>query len=108
MVDGGNATYIHRLKDYFEFLAGLRTRRPTPIKPRHYSSKNPNYHGPFQTITSNNATIGVIALYVAINGGVSSHLRYYGLRHDEIAFDNQDLVNPASSFARWVGDNNPV
>ena len=107
-VTGGNATYIHRLKEYLAFLAGTAYVRDAPrrLNLDHYSSTDPISYGPFQTVTSNNVTIGNIAPYIAINGGIASHLRYYlGFRRGEIGFENQVLINPANSFDRWVGVN---
>jgi hypothetical protein len=109
-VVGGNATYVHSMKEYLKFLAGIDYVRDAPrrLNLDHYTSIDPNYYGPFQTVTSNNVTIGDVAPYVAINGGITSHLRYYlGFRRDEISFGNQDLIHAANSFDRWVGVNNP-
>jgi hypothetical protein len=109
-VTGGNGTYIRHLKEFVTLLVGTDYLRDAPrrLNLDHYASIDPSYYGPFQPVTSNNVTIGDLAPYIAASGTVASHVRYYlGFRRDEIAFDNQDLFNPANSFDHRVGVNNP-
>ncbi len=109
-VAGGNATYINHLNDYISILTGMDYAREAPrrLDLDHYESTNPAYYGPFQPITANNVTISDVAPYVAVKGNLLKHVRYYlGFRHDEIGFDNVDLLTPANSFDHWVGANLP-
>lgn len=109
-VAGGNATYIRRVREFFHLLAGADYLRDAPrrLDLDHYSSLDPSYYGPFQPITANNVTIGDFAPYLAANGSLTSHVKYYlGFRRDEIGFDNQDLITPANSYNRLIGVNNP-
>jgi hypothetical protein len=59
-------------------------------------------------VTGNNVTIGSLTPYIAVQGVLASHFRYYlGWRRDEISFDNEDLLVPQNSFQKWVGVNSP-
>jgi hypothetical protein len=51
-VVGGNATYIHRLKEYLEFLAGTDYVRDAPrrLNLDHYSSTDPNSMDRFRRV----------------------------------------------------------
>jgi hypothetical protein len=74
----------------------------------HYDSTNPNFYGPFQKVTANNVTLNDVAPFIALNGSLIKHFRYYaGFRRDEINFDNVDLLTAANSFSHLVGVNSP-
>jgi hypothetical protein len=69
---------------------------------------DPNQLGPFTPIAANNLTISPITPYVAVEGALGSHFRYYlGWRRDEIDFVNNDLLHSTNSFEQWVGVNSP-
>jgi hypothetical protein len=81
---------------------------PRRLDLHHYISTDPAVYGPFRKVTANNVTIGDVAPFVALNGSLTRHLRYYaGFRRDEIGFDNVDLLIPIHSFNRQIGVNSP-
>jgi len=109
-VTGGSGTYIDHFNDYISLLAGLDYDREAPrrLDLDHYQSADPSYYGPFQPVTANNVTINDVGPYVALNGRLDKQFRYYlGFRHDEIGFNNTDLLIPANSFDHWVPVNSP-
>jgi hypothetical protein len=109
-VTGENATYINHLSEYISLLAGVDYARDAPrrLDLDHYESTDPNYYGPFQPVTANNVTINDLAPYIAIKGALTKHVRYYaGFRHDEIGFNNADLLSFSNSFDHWVSVNSP-
>ena len=109
-VTGGNATYTNKVAEFLTLLVGADYQRDAPrrLDLDHYASTDPEVYGPFQRVTANNVTIGDVAPYVALDGLVAKHFRYYvGLRRDEIAFDNVDLLVAAHSFQQWNGVNSP-
>ncbi len=104
-VTGGNVTYINHLNECFSILAGIDYAREAPrrLDLDHYDSTNPNYYGLFQPVTANNVTLNDFAPYLAANGAVAKHFRYYlGYRHDEINFNNTDLLHSSNSFDHWI------
>jgi len=112
-VAGSSANYVNRIAEYFSFLAGLDYEREAPRRDDldHYRFLNPatpTYYGPFTPIDGNNVTIGSLTPYIAADGSLSHHFRYYlGWRRDEIDFDNEDLLHLHNSFQKWVGVNSP-
>jgi Carboxypeptidase regulatory-like domain len=110
-VTGANGTYINHLNDHIALLAGVDYLRDAPRRDdldRYNQSTNFNVYGPFEPITSNNITIQDAAPYLALNGELIRHLRYYaGWRRDEVEVNNQDLLNPVNSFDHLQGVNNP-
>jgi len=112
-VTSANATYINKFGDFLSLLAGIDYQRDAPRRDDldHYDFFNPadpNVYGPFQKVSANNITIGDLSPYIAVQGALAKHLRYYlGWRRDEINFDNNDLLVPAHSFQQWIGFNNP-
>ena len=110
---GGSANYQNKVGEYLSLLAGLDYRREAPRRDNldHYGmvdANNLNSYGPFTPVTSNNLTISPLAPYLAAEGAVGKHFRYYlGWRRDEIDFDNQDRLRPNNSFQKWVGVNSP-
>ena len=113
-VAGGNVNYINKVAEEFSLLAGFDSEREAPRRDdldRYgsvYNPASPGYYGPFTPVTANNVTIGSITPYIAAEGLLAHHLRYYlGWRRDEIDFNNDDLLNPANSFQKWVGVNSP-
>ncbi|MBV9182478.1 MAG: carboxypeptidase regulatory-like domain-containing protein, partial [Acidobacteria bacterium] len=112
-VNGGNATYMNKLAESFTLLGGIDYQREAPRRDDldHYNFYNPatpSYYGPFTPIDGSNVTITPITPFVALQGALRSHIRYYaGLRRDEISIDNQDLLTPANSWNQWVGLTSP-
>jgi len=112
-VGGGNATYVNNIAKIFTLLAGMDYEREAPRRDDldHYNFYNPaasSDYGPFIPIAGNNVTIASLAPFVAAEGELGSHFRYYaGLRRDEISIGNQDLIIPTNSFNKWVGLTSP-
>lgn len=112
-VTGGSAVYVNKIREYLSLLGGLDYEREAPRRDDldHYGfvdASNPSNYGPFTPVAANNLTISPVTPYVAAEGALSSHFRYYlGWRRDQIDFDNQDLLNPGNSFQKWVGVNSP-
>jgi hypothetical protein len=111
-VAGVNAQYLADLPRILSLLAGLDIQREAPRNDNldHYGFYVPGdpADGPPTPVTSANVTITPIAPYAALQRRFGSHLQLYaGWRHDQIAFDNDDLLHPANSFHRWTGVNSP-
>ena len=112
-VTGGNATYINHLTRHFTLLAGMDFQREAPRRDdldhyNFYNPADPNYYGPFTRILGANVTIAPVAPYIAGQGDLGKHVRYYlGWRHDQIWMDEQNLLTPASSWGKWVGVDSP-
>jgi hypothetical protein len=112
-VTGGSANYVNKMNDELSVLVGLDYEREAPRRDNldHYGffdPTRPSYYGPFAPVASNNLTIESITPYIAAEGGLFKHFRYYlGWRRDEINFDNEDLLHGENSFQRWVGVNSP-
>jgi Carboxypeptidase regulatory-like domain len=112
-VGGANVTYVDRMRKSFSLLAGLDYGREAPRRDNldHYNffdAADPGYYGPFAKIDSNNVTIAPVTPFVAGQGDLGNHFRYYlGVRRDEIYIENQDLLAPQNSWNRWVGLTSP-
>jgi hypothetical protein len=116
-VTGSSANYMNKVAEYFSLMGGFDYEREAPRRDNldHYSTDNgvplfndPMYYGPFNPVASNNLTISSITPYVAVDGSLGSHVRYYlGWRRDEIDFDNEDLLHSGNSFQKWTGVNSP-
>ena len=110
---GASANYLNKIAEYLSFLAGLDYNREAPRRDDldHYgffTPSQPNYYGPFAPVDANNVTIGSLSPYIAAEGALTRHFRYYlGWRRDEIDFDNDDLLHSQNSFQKWVGVNSP-
>jgi hypothetical protein len=109
-VTGGNITYSNHWDKYISILAGADYARDAPrrLDLDHYDSNDPSLYGPFHEVTSNNVTLNDVAPFIAMNGSLGKFFHYYaGLRHDEINFDNVDLLVPSNSFVHLVGVDSP-
>ncbi len=112
-VGGGSVAYVNHFSKHLSLLAGMDYQREAPRRDNldHYGffdPDNPGYYGPFAPVTSNDVTIGSISPYIAVEGALARHFRYYlGWRRDEIDFANDDLLHAENSFERWVGVNSP-
>jgi hypothetical protein len=106
----GNANYIHNFEGSFSIMAGFDYLRDAPrrLDLDHYDSTDPSAYGPFQKVTSNNVTLGLLTPYIALAGDLTRYLRFdLGWRRDQIDLDNQDLLHPLNSSHAWVGVNSP-
>jgi Carboxypeptidase regulatory-like domain len=110
---GGSAEYVKKFAENFSLLSGLDYQREAP-RPEDldrygfFDPGRPGYYGTFAPIDRNNVTIGSVTPYVATEGSMSRHFRYYlGWRRDEISFDNRDLLSLQNSFYKSVGVNSP-
>jgi uncharacterized protein involved in tellurium resistance len=110
---GGSVNYVNKIAEHLSLLAGLDYEREAPRRDDldHYGfvdPTNPSYYGPFTPVASNNLTISPITPYIAAEGALGSHFRYYmGWRRDQIDFNNRDLLHSENSFRQWVGVNSP-
>jgi hypothetical protein len=70
----------------------------------HFLSAEPSSFGSFVKVLANNVTIRELATYVALDGDLGRHLRFYaGLREERIEMKNTDKLKPADSFDEWKG-----
>ena len=112
-VAGSSANYLNKIAEYFSLLAGFDFNREAPRRDDldHYGFFNPSdpaYYGSFMPVDGNNITITSLTPYIAAQGNLSRHLRYYlGWRRDQIDIDNDDLLHAQNSFQKWVGVNSP-
>jgi hypothetical protein len=111
-VAGANAQYLAELPGSLSLLAGLDFQREAPRNDNldHYGFYAPDNpaDGVPTPVGSSNVTITPIAPYAALERRFGSHLQVYGgWRHDQIAFNNDDLLNPANSFHHWTGVDSP-
>ncbi|RZU43478.1 carboxypeptidase-like regulatory domain-containing protein [Edaphobacter modestus] len=104
-VVGGSSTYSQSLSPNWLLLAGLELRREAP---RGLDLARADEEGVFQPVTSNDLTITTTSPFAAVTGKPVRHVQVYlGLRRDQLAFDNRDLLSPANSFDRWPGVTSP-
>ena len=112
-VAGGSANYVNRVSEFLSLLGGFDYQREAPRRDNLDNYGLPdmndlNHYGPFTPVASNNLTISPFTPYIAAEGALGRHFRYYlGWRRDEIDFDNEDLLHSENSFQRWVGVNSP-
>jgi hypothetical protein len=112
-VVGGSANYTNKVAESLSLLAGIEYQREAPRRDDldrygSYDPSRPNYYGPFTPVASNNVTIGSISPYIAAEGALTGHFRYYlGWRRDEINFNNVDLLHSENSYEKWTGLNSP-
>ena len=102
--------YIRKLADSVTLMAGTDYNRDAPRRDDldHYLSTDPAVYGPFEKVTANNVTIGILSPFLALDGSPWPWLRYYAAwRRDEIQVDNTDLLNPPNSFNKLAGVNSP-
>ncbi len=112
-VGGASAAWLDDLSRSFTLMAGLDYQREAPrrVNLDHYNffdPARPALYGPFHRIAGNDVTIAPISPYLAGQGTLGAHLRYYlGWRHDQISIQNRDRLIPANSFTRWAGVDSP-
>jgi hypothetical protein len=112
-VAGGSVAYVNHITKSFTLLAGTDYEREAPRRDDldHYNFYNPaapyNY-GPFVKIIGANVTIAPITPYIAGQGDLGKHVRYYlGWRQDEVWMEQQNLISSVNSWSKWVGVQNP-
>ena len=104
-VIGGSSTYSQTLPAEWMLLAGAEIRRDAP---RGLDLAHVDAAGEFEPVTSNDVTITTAAPFLAVSGTPVRLVRvYFGVRRDELKFDNRDLLNPENSFDRWPGVTSP-
>jgi hypothetical protein len=95
-VFGGETTYAQSARSWLALLAGVDLRRDAP---RNLDLKRADDQGVFQPLTSNNLTLSFVEPFVALDGPLGKYFHYnLGVRQEEVWMDNQDLINPQSSF----------
>jgi len=114
---GASAAYLNRITSTFTLFAGVDYEREAPRRDDldHYDffdPANPNTYGPFVKIIGANVTIAPFTPYIAGEGELGRHLRYYlGWRQDEVRIDQQNLIapsaSPSTSWTKWVPAQNP-
>lgn len=94
-----NVTYSDRFNNAFSLLAGADFRREVPRDLN--LDKFDEAAAIFQSRTSNNLTIDFYSPFAALDGTMF-HVFHYdaGYRLDQVAVNNQDLLNPGQSFDR--------
>lgn len=111
-VAGGSAEYAANLHDRLALLAGVDVQREAPRGDalHHYNFFVPGQtgDGPAALVDNADVTILPVAPHAALQGSLGDHVHYYaGWRHDEIDFDNRDLVSATNSFHEWIGVDSP-
>jgi hypothetical protein len=100
-VVGGNTNYIRKFSDRLSVMAGFDYLRDAP---RGLNLDRDD----MGRITSNDVTLTTFAPYVAVDGSLTSWLRYdLGWRRDQIGFDNSDLLRPEKSSHASFGVDSP-
>lgn len=101
-----SALLTHRFSRQLSVLAGFDHRRDAPHNL--YLYKFDEAQQRFDKITGNNLDINFLSPYFALDGGLGRYFRYdVGLRHDEVFFNNRDLLQPERSFTQSQGVNSP-
>src|SRR5205807_4514600 len=98
-VAGGNANYLRKLSNKLSLMAGFDYLRDAPrsIALDGFDSGR---------ITAKDVTLTSFTPYIALDGSVTSWLRYdLGWRRDQIDIDNRDLLHAAKSSQTWAGVN---
>ncbi len=109
-VTGGQANYVRKVSEFLTVMASADYTRDAPrrLDLDHYLSNDPGVYGPFQKVTANDVTLALISPFAAVDGSLTSWLRYYaGWRRDEIGSSSADLLHPQNSFRRRAGVNSP-
>ena len=104
-VNSEDVLYAEHYNSMFSLLAGANFRRERPSA---LDLDRANDAGIFQPVTANNLLLNFYSPFVAADGTFKRFLHYnIGFRHDEVAFDNQDLYRPELSFSRRAAVNSP-
>lgn len=111
-VAAASAEYANSLRRNLSLLAGIDWQREAPrnddLNRYDFYTPGETGDGPATLVDAANVTIAPVTPYAALQGSWGKHVHAYaGWRRDEIDFDNQDLVDPAHSFHRWIGVNSP-
>ena len=103
-VEGAEARETHTFAGWLRGMAGLDYHEDDIHRDNldHYLSDNVEVYGPFLKVLSNDVAIRDATPYVAVDGELGKHVRFYaGLRPDTIQLKNADRLNPAYSFDLW-------
>jgi hypothetical protein len=103
-VEGAEARETHEFKPWLKAMAGVLYNEDDLRNDDldHYLSANPTSYGPFVPVLGNNITIREAAPYIALDGDLGRHLRFYaGLRSEAVEMRNQDKFKPQYSFDAW-------
>ena len=97
-VVGGEALYIQSVRPWIALLAGVDLRRDAP---RNLDLKHGNEEGLFEPLTSNNLTLSFVEPFASLDGSFGQYIHFdVGMRQEEVWMNNQDLIEPQSSFDR--------
>ncbi len=100
-VAGGETAYLWKPRKAFSLLAGLDVRRDAP---RGLDLKHADQNGVFQPVTSNDLTLGFIAPFLSIDGGVGRYVHYdLGVRREEVSFNSVDKIVVTNSLDKVTG-----
>lgn len=100
-VAGGGLFYTQKIRPWLSLLGGIDLRRDAP---RDLDLKRADGQGVSQPVTSNDLTLSFAEPYVALDGSLSKYFHYdFGVRREEITFDNNDKINPQNSFNKLAG-----
>jgi hypothetical protein len=111
--EGASIAYLNHITKTFTLFAGSDYEREAPRRDDldHYDFFDPAYpstYGPFVKIIAANVTIAPVTPYVAGEGELGKHLRYYlGWRQDQLYIDQKNLITPSASWSKWVPTPNP-
>jgi hypothetical protein len=103
-VHGADARETHEFKPGLNAMAGLLYNQDNLHNDDldHYLSADPKTYGQFVPVLGNNITIREAAPYIAVNGDLGPHLRFYaGLRSEAVEMRNMDKFKPLDSFDEW-------
>ena len=111
-VTGQSTNYVNKFAETFSLLGGLDYEREAPRRDNldHYNfyTSGTYAYGPFTKVDSDNVTLTSVTPYIAGSGAFTRYFRYYaGWRRDQIDISNEDLIDSANSFQKWVGLNSP-
>jgi hypothetical protein len=93
---GGEAAYLGKVRPWISVLAGVDLRRDAP---RDLDLQRIDANGIFQPVTSNNLTLSFVEPFASLDGSAGKYIYYdVGVRQEEVWMDNEDVLNPPSSF----------
>jgi len=109
-VEGAETRETHEFRPWLKAMAGVLYNEDDLHNDDldHYLSADPKEYGPFVPVLGNNITLREAAPYIAFDGDLGQHLRFYaGLRGDLVGMRNQDKFKPEDSFDTWRGFEEP-
>jgi hypothetical protein len=104
-VVGGNTSFFQQITDRISFSAGMDFRQDAP---RNAELAHAGGNGAFLPVTENNFMIRDLAPYFALDGSLSRFFHYsVGVRRDQVAVQNTDLLAPVNSYQSNSGQTSP-